>query len=165
MKARICECKHDDRNENFQIAPIFSVMISRAAAATTSARIPTSIRAAASRSIFPEKTTARRPAANATTRTSNGLPWSGSRRVQLGMAVSRNPVTMTAHSQTTSHEHVMHRRKHDLAFEKRKSQRDGQRGVAGPEKERPESIGQDLGGTSGAGWGPWGGLAANSLAV
>ena len=37
--------------------------------------------------------TATRPASHTATSTSKGMPWIGSRPVQLGIAVSRKPVT------------------------------------------------------------------------
>jgi hypothetical protein len=68
-------------------------MISRAVAATTSTRNPESIKAAATQPISAESVTATRPAAQAITRMSNDQPCSGRRPVQLGIAVSRKPVT------------------------------------------------------------------------
>ena len=67
--------------------------ISRAVAATTSARKLTSTIAANSQPISAEKVTPTRPASQTKTNTSKGMPWIGNRPVQLGIAVSRKPVT------------------------------------------------------------------------
>jgi len=52
--------------------------------------------AAGSHPITPEHVTASRPAIQISTSAISGRPWSGSRPVQLGTAVSRNPVITAA---------------------------------------------------------------------
>jgi hypothetical protein len=72
------------------------VMISRAMTAASASRNAASMAAAGSHPIRPENVTARRPAIQISTSATSGPPWIGSRPVQLGTAVSRNPVITAA---------------------------------------------------------------------
>jgi hypothetical protein len=76
----------------FQLRP---AAISRVAAAATSRRKLASISIATHQPVAAEKVTARRPAIHMTTSVASGVPCSGSRPVQFGIAVNRKPV-MTA---------------------------------------------------------------------
>src|SRR5262245_9065607 len=68
--------------------------ISRAANTASAARNAMSITAASSAPQIAEPATATRPASQSAARAANGKPLTGKRPVQLGMAVSRKPVTM-----------------------------------------------------------------------
>ena len=67
-----------------------------AAAPATASRKAQSITAAASQPVCAEKYTASRPASHSATSARSGNPCTGRRPVQLGMAVSRKPVTTAA---------------------------------------------------------------------
>ncbi|MHC2538845.1 hypothetical protein ACVJMY_008414 [Bradyrhizobium diazoefficiens] len=70
-------------------------MISRVAAATTSARNAASTTSANAQPTSADSVTARRPASHTASNAPSDVPWIGSRPVQFGIAVNRNPV-MTA---------------------------------------------------------------------
>ncbi|MGY4356519.1 hypothetical protein ACVW0J_003012 [Bradyrhizobium sp. i1.7.7] len=67
-------------------------MISRVAAATTNARKAASTTSANAQPISADRVTAKRPASHTVSSAPSDVPWIGSRPVQFGIAVNRNPV-------------------------------------------------------------------------
>ena len=77
----------------FRLPQLPPATISRAAAAATNSRNAPSISAAGNQPMKPDSVTATRPAIQTSSSTISGVPCSGSRPVQFGIAVSRKPVT------------------------------------------------------------------------
>ena len=92
MERHVAEEQHQDQDDDTEIVPLLAGDDFAGAAAATIKRKLISTSIAASQPVYAENVTQTRPAVHSATRTISGRPRSGSRPVQFGIAVNKNPV-------------------------------------------------------------------------